>query len=85
MIAPEEVRVRLKSAFPDADIDVMDLTGAQDNYQARVVSNSFAGKSLPEQHHLVYRALGDIMQSALTALSLRTYTPHDWALMRGAR
>ncbi|HVR20437.1 MAG TPA: BolA family transcriptional regulator [Polyangiaceae bacterium] len=78
MIEPDTVRTLLLSAFPQADIDLVDLTGTRDHYQARIVSSAFAGKSLIEQHQLVYAALGDAMNGPIHALALKTYTPEAW-------
>lgn len=79
MLEPDRVRSLLVAAFPEADIDLVDLTGTKDHYQARVVSPAFAGKSLIEQHQMVYRALGDAMNGPIHALALKTYTPESWA------
>jgi stress-induced morphogen len=79
MLEPEKVEALLRSAFPGADIDLVDLTGTRDHYQARIVASEFAGRSLIEQHQLVYRALGDAMSGPIHALALKTYTPEAWA------
>ena len=78
MLEPEKVKELLFAGFPGADIELVDLTGTKDHYQARIVSTAFAGKSLIEQHQLVYRALGDAMAGPIHALALRTYTPEGW-------
>ena len=78
MLDPDKVRALLDAGFPGAEIELVDLTGTQDHYQARIVSAAFAGKSLIEQHQLVYRALGDAMAGPIHALALRTYTPEGW-------
>ena len=70
-----EVRNLLASAFPSAEIEVVDLTGTQDHYQARIVSAAFEGKSIIQQHQLVYRALGVAMDGPIHALALDTRTP----------
>ena len=44
MIEPAEVERLLKARFGDAQLELIDLTGTQDHYQARVVSRAFAGK-----------------------------------------
>jgi len=62
----------LLSAFPGADIDVKDLTGTQDHFEATIVAAQFAGKSRIEQHQMVYRALGDSMKADIHALALTT-------------
>jgi stress-induced morphogen len=78
MLEPDRVQALLLAGFPGADIELVDLTGTQDHYQARIVSQVFAGKSLIEQHQLVYRALGDAMSGPIHALALRTFTPEAW-------
>jgi stress-induced morphogen len=79
MVLPKEMHSLLAGAFPDAEIDLADLTpDSHDDYRLRVVSSRFEGKTLPEQHHLVYRALGDVVDRALSAFRLTTYTPADW-------
>ena len=82
---PTEVKRLLIAAFPDADVELTDLTGTKDHYQARIVSSAFAGKSLVEQHQLVYRALGDAMSGPIHALALKTYVPEAWAKLNGGR
>ena len=83
MIEPAEVERLLRSRFSDAELELTDLTGTRDHYQARIVSRAFAGKSLIEQHQLVYGALGSAMNGAIHALALRTYTPEAWAKVSG--
>jgi len=82
-MAPEGVRRLLLAALPDAELELVDLTGTEDHYQLRVVSQAFEGKTLIEQHQLVYRALGDAMHGPIHALSLKTYTPRTWAQVGG--
>jgi stress-induced morphogen len=83
MIEPAEVERLLRARFSDAELELVDLTGTKDHYQARIVSSAFAGKSLIEQHQLVYGALGTAMSGAIHALALRTYTPDTWAKVTG--
>ena len=83
MVEPAEVERLLKARFTDADLELVDLTGTQDHYQARIVSRVFSGKSLIEQHQLVYGALGSLMSGAIHALALKTYTPEAWATVSG--
>ena len=78
-MSPDSVRSLLLAALPDADLELVDLTGTQDHYQVRVVSQAFEGKTPIEQHQLVYRALGDAMHGPIHALALKTYTPEAWA------
>ena len=85
MIEPAEVERLLRARFSDAELELVDLTGTRDHYQARIVSHAFAGKSLIEQHQLVYGALGSAMSGAIHALALKTYTPDAWAKVSGER
>lgn len=82
-MSPNELQAELKRAFPDAEVEIKDLTGTQDHYQATIVSAAFAGKSRIEQHRMVYAALGDAMRGPVHALALATYTPEAWAKARG--
>jgi stress-induced morphogen len=77
-MSPSDLKQVLLRAFPDADVEITDLTGTQDHYQARVVTAAFAGKSKIEQHRMVYAAVGDAMRGPVHALALETYTPEAW-------
>lgn len=48
------------------------------HFEAVVVSPAFVGKSMVQQHQLVYAALGDRMRAEIHALSMRTITPEAW-------
>ena len=76
MVSAEEVRRRIETALPGARVDVTDTTGAGDHFEAHVSADAFTGKSLVEQHRLVYAALGDLMAGAIHALALRTSAPN---------
>jgi BolA protein len=56
--------------------------GSESHFKATIVSDSFSGKRLVQQHQLVYAALGDSMDR-IHALALHTYTPEEWQ-QRGA-
>ena len=62
----------LRTAFPDAEIEIQDLAGDGDHYRARVVSAAFDGLSRVRQHQLVYAALKGRMGGELHALALET-------------
>jgi acid stress-induced BolA-like protein IbaG/YrbA len=79
MIAPTEVEALILAGIPDAQVQITDLTGTKDHYQAVVVSAQFAGLSRVKQHQLVYGAVSTAMASeAIHALSLKTFTPEAW-------
>ena len=48
------------------------------HYDVIIVSDNFAGKTMMQQHRMVYTALADQMQTTIHALSIKTYTPDLW-------
>lgn len=70
-----EIESMIKAALPDAIIEIQDLAGDGDHYQAKVVSSAFAGKSMVQQHQMVYAALKGKMGGELHALALTTSAP----------
>lgn len=76
-MAATDIERMIKTAFPDAIIEIKDLAGDGDHYAAHVVSAAFKGKSRVQQHQMVYGALGGRMGDVLHALQLTTATPKD--------
>ena len=68
----EEIRSLIKKALPDAEIKIEDLAGDENHYSATIKSKTFSGKSIIEQHKIVYKALGNKMGNELHALALNT-------------
>ena len=68
----EEIKNLIKEGIPDADISIIDLAGDENHYSATIKSKVFAGKSMIEQHKIVYKALGVKMGNELHALALNT-------------
>jgi stress-induced morphogen len=74
-MAAEEIETMIKTALPDAVVEITDLAGDGDHYAARVVSESFRGMPRVRQHQAVYDALGGRMGGVLHALQLATAIP----------
>jgi stress-induced morphogen len=72
MPSPDTLKSLLVAAFPDARVEVTDLTGTKDHFQAVVVTRAFDGKTRIEQHRMVYAALGELMAGEVHALALTT-------------
>ncbi len=70
-----ELELALRTAFPDAEIEITDLKGDGDHYRARVVSPAFTGLGRVKQHQMVYAALKGRMGGELHALALETSAP----------
>ena len=72
----EELKKVIEDGIPGAQVDI---SGDGDHFEATIVSDAFEGKSMVQQHQLVYGALGDLMQGAVHALSFRTFTTAEWS------
>jgi acid stress-induced BolA-like protein IbaG/YrbA len=82
MVTAEQVVSMIQSEMPDAHVQVNDLTGGGDHFEVTVVSEQFAGRTLVQQHQLVYKAVQSAMSTeAIHALALKTYTPATWSNM----
>lgn len=82
MVEPQEIERRIREGLPDAvHVQVVDLTGGKDHFQATVVCPCFGGMTRVEQHKAVYRTLGELMAGPVHALALRTLSPAAWAQM----
>ena len=68
----EEIKILIKKAIPDAEINIQDLAGDENHYSATIKSIIFTGKSKIEQHKLVYKALNGKMGNELHALAINT-------------
>lgn len=66
------IEALIREAFPDAEIEIVDLAGDGDHYRAKIASAAFAGKSRVAQHQAVYAALKGRMGGELHALALET-------------
>jgi stress-induced morphogen len=71
MTQAEEVRQRIERALPGAQVEVSAFSG-DDHLRASVKAKQFAGKSLVEQHRLVYASLEGLIGGAVHALQLET-------------
>ncbi len=71
-MAAHEIEALIKAKFPDAQVQLTDLAGDNDHWEAQVVTSAFAGKSRVQQHQMVYEALGGRMGGVLHALKLTT-------------
>jgi stress-induced morphogen len=71
-MAANDIHSMIQDAFPDAQIEIIDLRGDGDHYKAVVKTAAFAGKSRVAQHQAVYAALKGKMGGELHALALET-------------
>lgn len=75
----EDIEAKIVAALPDAQVELKDLTGTADHWEALIVSSAFEGKSLIERHRLVFAALEEEMKGPIHALTLKVLTPDQAA------
>ncbi len=79
-MTPDQLKTRIETIAPGTQAQVTDLTGTMDHYSAVIVSPAFAGKMMMEQHRMVYGLFpSEIQSNEVHALSIKTYTPEQYA------
>lgn len=73
---PERIKELIEAGLPGARAMVAGDDGT--HFEAVIVSEQFAGKTMLQQHQLVYKALGESMGTEIHALSMQTLTPEEW-------
>mgnify|MGYP000048560028 CR=1 FL=1 len=76
MVTPEQIKSYIQEKLA---CDHLEVAGDGAHFEAVIVSPEFRGKTRVQQHQVVYRVLGDRMREEIHALSMKTYTPEDWA------
>lgn len=73
MIDNESLTALIRAELPDAQVQIFDRTGTMDHFNVTVRSSEFAGKTLIEQHQLVYGALKSALKDGrVHAVELKT-------------
>lgn len=72
---PDNIKNLIEQGLEGASATV---TGDGRHFEAIVVCDAFDGKSMVEQHQMVFKALGDNMEEAIHALSMRTLTTAEY-------
>ena len=73
----EAIVAKLVAALPDAVIELKDLTGTKDHWQARIVSAAFAGKTMVQRHRIINAALAEELKGPIHALTMDLKTPSE--------
>lgn len=81
------IRARLSAALAPIALELEDEShlhaghagaeGGRGHYRVHIVSAQFAGLRPIARHQLVYRSLGELMQTDIHALSISAYTPDE--------
>jgi len=76
MIDNDSMTGLIRRAMPDAQVEIVDLTGTMDHFDVRVRSRAFAGKPLMDRHRMVEAALAEARADGrIHAMSIRTELP----------
>ncbi len=76
-IEESTIKQLIENAIPDAEVDIR---GDGSHFQARVVSPAFDGVRAVKKQQMVYAALADqIADGSIHALTIKAYTPEEWA------
>jgi len=73
---PEQIEGYIKQGISCTHIQV---EGDGQHFFATIVSPEFEGKRLVQRHQLVYGAMGDRMKAEVHALSMKVFTPEEFA------
>ncbi len=85
----DQIKDRITQALAPATLELIDESHAHaghagaiesggGHFSALIVADAFDGKSLVQRHQLVYRALGDLLQTEIHAFSMKVYTPEEF-------
>ena len=69
-----EIQTLIQNSISNASVIIEDLRGDNNHYSATIVSKSFLGKTMIEQHKMVYDSLKGKMGNELHALMIKTKT-----------
>lgn len=76
-----KIKQKLGSSFPGANVTIADTSAGHETHNSSgahltvlVIYKGFVGKSLVEQHQMVYDALKEEMKEQIHALKIKTRT-----------
>ncbi len=72
MITTQEIEKLISEAMPGARVAVSDMMGTGDHFEIMVESAAFAGKSLMDQHKMVFAVLRKEMDNRIHAVQIKT-------------
>ncbi len=89
MNRPDRIESKLREHLSATHVEVIDEShlhaghvGAQSgggHFRVTVVSDRFEGLSTLQSQRLVFQALADEMRTEIHALSMSTFTVHEWS------
>lgn len=67
-----ELKQFIQGHLPDAEVDIVDLTGTRDHLGLDIKSDAFKGKRLIQQHQMVMDILKERLKSDIHAVKIKT-------------
>lgn len=67
-----KVQDLIKGQLPDADVEIVDLTGTRDHLGITVTSDQFKGRPLLAQHRMVMDILKEALKEEIHAVKIKT-------------
>ena len=77
---PDNVRDYIAAAL---NCEHLHVEGDGRHFYATIVSSTFEGLRAVQRHQKVYAGLGERMREEIHALSMKTFTPSEWAKQHG--
>jgi len=74
MVSPDDIKKWISEGLEGSEVQV---AGDGRHFEARVVYKGFEGKPLVQRHRMVYEKVGDKMEEAVHALSIKAVTPEE--------
>lgn len=74
---PSEIEGLIAAGFDNATVKV--LSDDNTHFEALIIAPEFSGLRSLSRHQLVYKSLGALVGNEIHALSIRAFTPEEWA------
>ena len=75
MMTAEEIRDRIVTAIPGAEVDVIDTVGDANHWRVLVTSAAFEGLGLMDQHKMVMNVFHAEIGDRMHAIEIKTMLP----------
>ena len=72
MITPQQIEKLIQEGLPGSQVQVEDMMGTGDHFDVTVTSAAFAGKTLMEQHKMVFAILKMDKSDRIHAVQIKT-------------
>ena len=79
MSIEEKISNLLKEAIEDCEVHILDPRRDGKHLEAIIIASKFSGQSTLQRHQTVMDCLFEEFSQGLHALSIKTFTPQEWA------